>query len=55
MSLNAKGVRVVTLEDSVGIEVANDRPSIVPLKAMLNDDAPRRNFRWPSAIPSPRR
>ena len=39
MSLNAKGVRVVTLEDSVGIEVANDRPSIVPLKALLNDDA----------------
>ena len=43
MSLNAKGVRVVTLEDSVGIEVANDRPSIVPLKAMLNDDAFRRS------------
>lgn len=37
MSLNAKGVRVVTLADSVGIEVANDRPSIVPLKALLND------------------
>ncbi|MBO7366501.1 MAG: hypothetical protein J6U28_07360, partial [Bacteroidales bacterium] len=30
-------MRVVTLEDSVGIEVANDHPSIVPLKAMLND------------------
>ena len=39
MSLKAKGVRVVTLEDSVGIEVANDAPSIVPLKALLNDDA----------------
>ena len=39
MSLNAKGVRVVALSDSVGIEVANDRPSIVPLKSMLNDDA----------------
>ncbi|MBR6246313.1 MAG: DNA translocase FtsK 4TM domain-containing protein [Bacteroidales bacterium] len=39
MSLNAKGVRVVTLEDSVGIEVANDKPSIVPLKALLNDEA----------------
>ncbi|MBQ3997562.1 MAG: DNA translocase FtsK, partial [Bacteroidales bacterium] len=37
MALKAKGVRVVTLEDSVGIEVANDHPSIVPLKAMLND------------------
>ncbi|MBO4670686.1 MAG: DNA translocase FtsK 4TM domain-containing protein [Bacteroidales bacterium] len=39
MSLRAKGVRVVTLEDSVGIEVANDYASIVPLKALLNDDA----------------
>ncbi len=39
MSLRAKGVRVVTLEDSVGIEVANDFSSIVPLKALLNDDA----------------
>ncbi len=37
MSLNAKGVRVVTLNDSVGIEVANDYSSIVPLKALLND------------------
>ena len=39
MSLHAKGVRVVPLSDSVGIEVANDRPSIVPLKSMLNDEA----------------
>ena len=39
MSLNTKGVRVVPLSDSVGIEVANDRASIVPLKSMLNDDA----------------
>ncbi|MBO7077515.1 MAG: DNA translocase FtsK [Bacteroidales bacterium] len=39
LSLNAKGVRVVTLSDSVGIEVANDYASIVPLKALLNDDA----------------
>ncbi|MCH5173082.1 MAG: hypothetical protein J1D85_02615 [Bacteroidales bacterium] len=39
MSLKAKGVRVVTLEDSVGIEVANDFASIVPLKALLNDDS----------------
>ena len=37
MSLNAKGVRVITLNDSVGIEVANDKASIVPLKALLND------------------
>ena len=39
MSLNAKGVRVVVLPDSVGIEVANDVPSIVPLRAMLNDES----------------
>lgn len=39
MSLNAKGVRVITLNDSVGIEVANDKASIVPLKALLNDTA----------------
>lgn len=38
IALGIKGVRVVTLSDAVGIEVANDRPSIVPLKAMLNDD-----------------
>lgn len=38
MALKAdKGVRVVKLADSVGIEVANDHPSIVPLKAMLTD------------------
>jgi len=39
LSLNAKGVRVITLSDSVGIEVANDFSSIVPLKALLNDDS----------------
>lgn len=39
MALGAKGVRVVTLSDAVGIEVANDHPSIVPLKSMLNDDS----------------
>jgi len=38
MHLHARGVRVVTLTDSVGIEVANDRPSIVPMRAVLNDD-----------------
>ena len=41
LSLNAKGVRVITLSDSVGIEVANDYSSIVPLKSLLND----KNFR----------
>ena len=39
MHLHARGVRVVTLTDSVGIEVANDHPSIVPMRAVLNDDA----------------
>ncbi len=39
MHLHARGVRVVTLTDSVGIEVANDRASIVPMRAVLNDDA----------------
>ena len=39
ISLGAKGVRVVKLDDAVGIEVANRRPSVVPLKAMLNDEA----------------
>ncbi len=42
LSLNAKGVRVTTLSDAVGIEVANDYSSIVPLKSLLNDDAFRR-------------
>ena len=37
--LHARGVRVVTLTDSVGIEVANDHPSIVPMRAVLNDEA----------------
>lgn len=39
ISLNTRGVRVVTLSDCVGIEVANSTPSIVPLKSMLNDDS----------------
>lgn len=39
MALGASGVRVVTLADSVGIEVPNSSPSIVPLKSMLNSDA----------------
>ena len=41
MSLNARGVRVTTLSDSVGIEVANDKAEIVPLKALLNDESYR--------------
>ncbi len=37
MALNAQGVRIVMLPDAVGIEVPNDTPSTVPLKALLND------------------
>ncbi len=51
MYLHANGVRTVKLPDSVGIEVANDVPSIVPLKAMLNDDNFRSNkYELPIAI-----
>jgi len=39
ISLNAKGVRITVLSDSVGIEVANDKASMVPLKSLLNDAA----------------
>jgi DNA segregation ATPase FtsK/SpoIIIE-like protein len=38
LSLNAGGVRVVALPDSVGVEVANEHPSIVPLKPLLDSD-----------------
>ncbi len=37
MSLGNESVRVTTLADAVGIEVANEVKSIVPLKAMFND------------------
>jgi len=36
ISLGTKGVRVVTLTDSVGIEVPNEKQSTVPLKSVLN-------------------
>lgn len=41
MSLGTRGVRVVTLPDCVGIEVANEVRSIVPLKSMFNDNSYR--------------
>lgn len=51
LALGVKDVRIVTLEDAVGIEVANKRPSIVPLKFMLNDDSFRNNrYELPVAI-----
>jgi len=36
ISLGTKGVRVVTLRDSAGIEVPNEKSSVVPLKSVLN-------------------
>jgi len=39
IKIGIKGVRVVMLADAVGIEVPNQRPSVVPLKAILNSDA----------------
>ncbi len=39
IKIGIKGVRVVMLADAVGIEVPNDKPSVVPLKAILNSDA----------------
>ncbi len=33
--LRAKGVRIVVMGDCVGIEIANDKPSVVPLRAIL--------------------
>ncbi len=42
LSSGTSGVRVVILEDAVGIEVPNTTPSIVPLKSLLNSDTFRR-------------
>ncbi len=39
IKIGIKGVRVVMLSDAVGIEVPNDRPSVVPLKAVLNSES----------------
>ena len=39
MTLGTNRIRMVTLVDSIGIEVPNDTPSVVPLKALLNSDA----------------
>jgi len=37
MALGNESVRVTSLADAVGIEVANETKSVVPLKAMFND------------------
>ena len=39
LDLHLKGVRVVNLEDSIGIEIANDYREKVPMRSVLSDDA----------------
>ncbi len=39
LDLHLKGVRVVALEDSIGIEIANDHRALVPIRSVLSDDA----------------
>lgn len=39
LDLHLKGVRVVTLEDSIGIEIANNHRASVPIRSVLSDDA----------------
>lgn len=39
MAVNAKSVRIVTLPDSLGVEIANERPAKVSLKSMFENDA----------------
>lgn len=51
LKLGNKGVRVVLLPDAVGIEVPNERASVVPLKAILNSDSFRNNkYELPIAL-----
>ncbi len=50
-SIGVHGVRVITLLNTIGIEVPNDRPSTVPMKSILNDPAFRNNkFELPIAL-----
>ena len=39
LDLHWKGVRVMTLDDSIGIEIANDHRALVPIRSALSDDA----------------
>lgn len=51
LSLAAKGVRVITLTDAIGIEVANEKPSIVALKSILSNQSFRdANMELPMAL-----
>ncbi|MCD8208913.1 MAG: DNA translocase FtsK [Bacteroidales bacterium] len=43
LNLGQKGVRVVTLDNVVGIEVPNAKPSYVPLKSLFNSKEFREN------------
>lgn len=38
-SLYLKGVRIVTLNGCIGIEIANDHRAVVPMRSVLSDDA----------------
>ena len=51
LALNSDRVRLVMLPDSIGIEVPNLKQSIVPLKAVLNNDE-FRNSKAELPIPS---
>lgn len=51
MALGKRCVSVVYLPDTIGIEIANDEPSIVPLKSVLDDPSFRESgFELPVAI-----
>ena len=51
LDLHWKGVRVVTLEDSIGVEIANEHRALVPIRSVLSDDAFRNsNAELPVAI-----
>lgn len=51
MALGNESVRVTYLSDAIGIEVANETKSMVPLKAMFNDPAFRESkFELPIAL-----
>ena len=39
LDLHWKGVRVIALEDSIGIEIANEQRALVPIRSVLSDDA----------------
>ena len=51
LDLHWKGVRVIALEDSIGIEIANEHRTLVPIRSVLSDGAFRNsNAELPVAI-----